>query len=108
LLPDIEEINSTLRSAADRDAAGDDPSPQAPIRGRRKRGFRRGFVMAVALFSIAVLLYVFAPQIAEALPPVDPWLSAYVQWVDVTRVWLDGKLQTVLVWLDAKAAASEQ
>ena len=30
LLPDIEEINSTLRSTGDRDAAGGDPAPDAP------------------------------------------------------------------------------
>ncbi|MEP4195639.1 MAG: zinc-ribbon domain-containing protein [Aliishimia sp.] len=106
LLPDIEEINSTLRSTGDRDIAGEDTSHAAPIKKRKKRSFRRGFVMSVALFSIAVLTYVFAPKIAETVPQADPWLSSYVTWVDSSRVWLDGKFQDAAQWLDATAAAS--
>lgn len=107
MLPDIEEINSTLRSTGDRDIAGDDPDPQAPIRNRKRRGFRRGFLWAVILILIAVLVYVFKAQIAAALPAADPALSAYVIWVDGLRDGLDTQMQSLLKWLDAKAAASE-
>lgn len=106
LLPDIEEINSTLRSTADRDAAGPSTSTQGPETTPNKRGFKRGFVASVALFSIATLLYVFAPQIADAVPALDPLLTGYVAWVDSTRLWLDGKTKEALEWLDAMAAAS--
>lgn len=107
LLPDIEEINSTLRSASDREIAGDDPDPAAPIVKRKKRGFRRGFLLALLLIVIAVLVYVFAPQIAAQVPQVDPWLSGYVAWVDNARLWLDSSVQDVLKWLDAQAAATQ-
>lgn len=106
LLPDIEEINSTLRSTGDRAVAGDDTDPEAPIRNRKKRGFRRGFMWAVVLFLIALLIYIFAPQIAEAVPQADPLLSNYVSWVDGLRSGLDTRLQSVLKWLDDTAAAS--
>ena len=107
MLPDIEEINSTLRSTSDREIAGDDPSPDAPIKKRKKRGFRRGFMLALLLIAIAALVYVFAPQIAAAVPQADPWLSNYVSWVDGLRTSLDTSVQKVLEWLDAQAAASQ-
>ncbi len=108
LLPDIEEINSTLRSAEDRDVAGGGISPDAPIRIRKKRSFRRGFVVSMAVFAAAVLLYVFAPQIAETFPQADPWISSYVTWVDNQRVWLNGHMATLLEWLEAQAEAADQ
>lgn len=108
LLPDIEEINSTLRSTTDREDAGDDPDPEAPVRTRKKRGFRRGFMLALIVFLLAILLYVYSPQIMKAVPQTESWLTGYVDWVDGLRAWLDGKLRSMLSWLDDKAAASEQ
>ncbi|MFK7877963.1 MAG: zinc-ribbon domain-containing protein [Paracoccaceae bacterium] len=106
LLPDIEEINSTLRSKGDRDLAGDDPSPQAPIRQRKKRGFRRGFLFSIVLFLLAILLYVFAPQLASLVPQLDLTLGAYVTFVDGLRLTLGGWVQSALQWFDSQAAAS--
>lgn len=108
LLPDIEEINSTLRSTTDREDAGDDPDPEAPIRTRKKRGFRRGFMLALIVFLLALLLYVYSPQIMKAVPQTESWLTGYVEWVDGLRGWLDNKLRGMAAWLDDKAAASEQ
>lgn len=108
LLPDIEEINSTLRSTSDRELAGDDYDPDAPVRTRKKRGFRRGFTYAVLLVAIGALIYAFAPQIADQFPQADPWLSGYVTWVDNMREGLDTRMQGVLKWLDELAAASSQ
>ena len=106
LLPDIEEINSTLRSEDQQvDVADDGMEPVAGASGRRG-GFRSGFLLIVVLFVLATLIYVFAPQIANAVPQLDPLLSGYVTWVDGLRMWLDGQLQTGLSWLDDKAAQS--
>jgi predicted Zn finger-like uncharacterized protein len=106
LLPDIEEINSTLRSTSDRQAgttatAADaiEDEPQA-----RKSGFRRGFSLMILLVVILGAIYAMAPEIAKAVPQVDPYLSAYVAQVDVIRVWLDGQVTGLLTWLDATAA----
>ncbi len=106
LLPDIEEINSTLRSAGDRqagEAAG--PSPDDIETPVRKSGFRRGFMLVVILAVILILIYAFAPQIARALPAVDPLLNAYVAQVDALRLSLDGRVSGILSWLDAAAGA---
>jgi len=88
LLPDIEEINSTLR-------AGSDPvvAPSSPTEGqdpaRRKSGFSRGFAIILLLVLGLVLVYANAPQIAASLPQADPYLSSYVAMVDQARLWLD-------------------
>lgn len=106
LLPDIEEINSTLRSAGDRQA-GDaaNPSPDDTVPAKRRSGFKRGFFLMVVLAVILVAIYVFAPQIARAVPAVDPALNAYVGAVDGARIWLDGRVAGILTWLDAAAGA---
>ncbi|MCV3272174.1 zinc-ribbon domain-containing protein [Roseobacter sinensis] len=107
MLPDIQEINSTLRSNNDRSAA-DDPGQTAQIETRERRSFGRGFVTTLLLVAILALVYVFAPQVAETLPQADPWLSAYVGLVDGWRVWLDGQVKDVLVWLDATTTSGGQ
>ena len=99
-LPDIEEINSSLRASVDR---GHDPAaldtPQ--YRAKAQSGFRRGFsgVMLVALALVG--LYVLAPRLAVAVPALAPALEAYVSAANTGRVWLDQLLQSVIVQLQA-------
>ncbi|WP_299698608.1 zinc-ribbon domain-containing protein [uncultured Tateyamaria sp.] len=109
LLPDIEEINSTLRSTGDRQTAptadtATDPAEVAP----RKSSFRRGFTLMILLAVILGAIYVFAPDIARAVPQADPFLSAYVAQVDSARVWLDGQVEAGLTWLDNLSAPEEE
>lgn len=106
LLPDIEEINSTLRSTSDRQSGataepGPDPAPQAP----RTSGFRRGFTLMVLVALILAAIYIFAPQIAQSVPGVDPYLSGFVAQVDTARSWLDGQVARLLTWLDTVASS---
>lgn len=113
LLPDIEEINSTLRSSADRSATV--PTEETSAEGytepkveKKKRSWRRGFITMLVIFVLLWLLYLFAPRIIAALPQVEPILTPYVAWVDQLRGWLDGVLQSAARWLDAKASASAE
>ena len=91
LLPDVEEINSTLRAKG-----GDTPPPEAEeepeIRAERRGGFARGFGLIVLLFAALVLIYLNAAWIAEAWPAAESALDTYVMLVDQGRVWLDSKL----------------
>ena len=107
LLPDIEEINSTLRTENDR-ASGADGQAQidAPSEARRKRGFRRGFMWMIILFVLLALLYIYAPRLAQAVPALDGVLSNYVTMIDNLRVGLDARVQGVLRWLDNAASQS--
>lgn len=106
LLPDIEEINSTLRSDNDRSgpqiAQGEADLPVAA----RGIGFGRGFMLVIILAAILIGIYVFAPQIARTIPQVDPYLTSYVNGIDQLRLWLDGQVQDLLIWLDSLAEQS--
>lgn len=109
LLPDIDEINSTLRSDKDRARTeakargiGEEPRPK-----RERRGFRGGFAAALLIFAIMALLYVYAPDIAQAAPQVDPYLSAYVGWVDQMRLLLDRQVDSAVTWLEGIASQGQ-
>ncbi|MEO0864988.1 MAG: zinc-ribbon domain-containing protein [Pseudomonadota bacterium] len=105
LLPDIEEINSTLRSTGDRQAAPASEEASPEVMPQKSSGFRRGFVLMIALAVILAAIYVAAPTIAQSVPQADPYLSAYVAQVDVARMWLDGQVSSLLTWLDNLTAA---
>lgn len=90
LLPDIEELNSTLTASADE--AGEEPEEIAEDQQRRS-GFRRGFAISILVFSFLVLIYIFAARIAESVPALKPALTSYVDWVNALRVTVDGMMQ---------------
>lgn len=92
LLPDIEEINSTLRSSDMPAGAEESELPSGPAAPVRRSGFLRGFSVALLIGAFLVLSYANAPRIARSLPQVDPALSAYVATVDQARYWLDARL----------------
>lgn len=107
LLPDVEEINQTLRSTAEpRAPAREAAEPDAMPRPTKKKsgGFGGGFIIVILLAAIAVGLYVFAPQISESLPPAAPYLDLYVAQVEAGRVWLDAQVQSLLQTLDAMSS----
>ena len=93
LFPDIEEINSTLRSSADRDDLP--PLPQEAARDARRSGWR-GFLTTIALIVVLGLIYGYADSIATALPALADPLAAYVAAVDSGRLWLDAQVQALL------------
>ena len=113
LLPDIDQINSTLRAGTDRRPAEaddhDTPGRAAAPRGEgpaipAKSGSRAGFITAVVIALGMGGTYAYAPQIVENVPAAQPHLDSYVQWIDGLRLWLDGKAQSLLLWLDSIAA----
>ncbi len=123
LLPDIEEINSTLRSSTERRPAAsaeDHETPttasqtQPPRQPRRKSGFRRGFSLVLLLAAILLLIYVSAEQISAAVPALKPSLDSYVAAVNSGRFWLDEQLRAGAGALDnmsseqADPAATDQ
>ena len=93
LLPNIEEINSTL----DADRGKADPNTTVgPVsvssKSKHKRGFTRGFAVAILIAAALTVIYIKAPQVAQSIPQVDPALNAYVTSVDRARLWLDKKI----------------
>ena len=86
-LPDVQQINQTLRPEAD-----EPPRPEV----QRRSGFRRGFALVVLVVALGVIAYVNAPAIAEAIPQARPVLNAYVDQVNLARIWLDAQLGAYL------------
>jgi predicted Zn finger-like uncharacterized protein len=82
LLPDIDEINSTLRQDKT------DGTQDAPGRS----GFRFGFGMMLFLCVAAILAYAFAPDLANAVPGAEPALLRFVDVANQLRDWIDGLL----------------
>ncbi|MCX7567249.1 zinc-ribbon domain-containing protein [Sulfitobacter sp. F26169L] len=109
LLPDIEEINSTLRSGTSRTGAGSadvDPIIEAPTHQRKRRGFRTGFLTVLLIFVVLLVIYILAPRLSAAVPALEGPLQSYVNAVDQGRVWLDDKVKSMLQSLDSAAADS--
>jgi predicted Zn finger-like uncharacterized protein len=101
LLPDIEEINSTLSpddEAQDGDAVA--ISPATARATRHSKGRRVGFVLVLILAIVAVIAYVSAGSLAEALPDAAPAVAAYVEWVNSLRMALHDLFEGFVVRLD--------
>jgi hypothetical protein len=79
LLPDIEEINSSLNPAREKRAR-----PRVSQVSHR-RGFRLGFVTTVGLSACVVMAYAWAPAIASVFPGSEQQLLSYVDWVNRIR-----------------------
>jgi resuscitation-promoting factor RpfA len=96
LLPDVEEINSTLRPS-DMQADGDGtpdfvaPPPEAP------RGFRSGFLSLMTVAILAAALYLVAPRLAVLVPGLAGPLETYVSVIDSMRLGLDGMMRSATV-----------
>ena len=84
-LPDVDAINSSLRSD---DTAKQGGTEQAQPR-KSGGGFLRGFALIVIIAIVLLLIYGNAQQISEAVPQADPVLKSYVSLVDQARVWLE-------------------
>lgn len=109
LLPDIEEINSTLRSSNGRTGTGAadlEPQIEAPTYQRQRRGFRTGFLTVFLIFIVLAVVYIFAPRLSAAVPALEAPLRTYVETIDSGRLWLDSRLQSILKSLDSAAEVS--
>lgn len=92
LLPDIDEINSTLRAKNDRQDDHDEDEDleyESLVSEPSKSGFGRGFLFAIILALLLAALYLLAPQITAAVPAAGPTLEAYVGVVDSVRATLN-------------------
>lgn len=90
LLPDIEEINSSLKPAQ---RPAPDPDDGDDLHANGSSGFRSGFLVMLILAAGLVAAYVMAPKIAQQFPAAEGAMTAYVAQVDAARLWLDGVLR---------------
>lgn len=89
LLPDIEEINSTLRATTARRAPSSKPAVAVHPEERRRSGFRTGFSLMIMLTVVLALTYVMAPRIVTHIPGSAETMRVYVETIDKGRADLD-------------------
>ncbi len=100
LLPDIEEINSTLRAASERTISDDEAGPQEVASAQSgRRGFRLGLGLVLLVVALALVAYIYAPLIVEKLPATRPAMTIYVAYVDGARLWLDGRMKQAITMM---------
>lgn len=109
-MPDIDEINATLRARATAsDSSGLTEEEHEEV--RQRRGFRRGFFVVLILMALAIAPYFFVDQIVENLPEAAPYMETYVKTVDDLRIWLDDQIITarelIAGYMDGSGAPDE-
>ncbi len=101
LLPDVEDINSTLQPDAGLDPDAEvDALPDLT----RRNAFRSGFLLALLLLALALAVYALAPVIAARLPWARASLEAYVALVDGLREWLNALMSAAGDRLDGSGS----
>lgn len=98
LLPDIEEINSTLRATSERHGQFNSDDEIAPDHEMepRSNSFGRSFSMVIILAGLLVALYIMAPTIKEKVPASASVLDTYTSGVDAGRLALDNLLRSLV------------
>lgn len=96
LLPDIEEINSTLRPVPPTEAGGAAGGRAAAPAAGSRRSFGAGFGLALLLGLVLAVAYLLAPRLAAQVPALSAPLTAYAAAVDAARLALDGAIQQVI------------
>jgi len=103
LLPDIEEINSSLRSTTERTRDVDAPVSDDVEEVRSKRsGFRVGFILILLVAVLGFVAYAFAPQIIAQVPQAEPYLTGYIAMVNEWRLSLDALVQRLTAFVQSK------
>jgi hypothetical protein len=100
-LPDVEEINSTLRP--DEQLVGDGQNDMAATAGEGRSSFRSGFLLVMVAAILGAALYISADALAQAVPSLAGVLKSYVGWVDGLRLQLDGLMQSATVAINGSA-----
>lgn len=104
LLPDIEEINSSLTSHHDVKEPEQSVIPEDTRAPAGRKGFGRGFRLAVLVFILGTIVYLLAPWISGQVPAAEAPLAQYVRAVDNFRLWLDSQVSATIVWFSKMSA----
>jgi predicted Zn finger-like uncharacterized protein len=99
LLPDIEEINSTLAAAPDPVYDEDGNIDESTAKGGR-RGFRLGFGLMLLLTALILLFYAYAPLLKENFPQLTTLIDNLVRVIDNLRLALENAAQGLLKMLN--------
>lgn len=95
-LPNIDEINSTLRGTSERKGKDALPPDTVQEAEQNRRSFRTGFLVVVVIATLALLIYALARPIASAVPALAPVLESYAAAMDAARLWLATRTEAVM------------
>ncbi len=101
-LPDVEEINSTLRP--DEQAMMDGTGAGMPVPAETRSSFRSGFLLVMTVAILGMALYISADALGQAVPALAGVLEGYVSFVDSLRLRLDGLMQSATVAINGTGA----
>lgn len=105
LLPDIEEINSTLRTSGDT-SRNPDLGQKANNSASRARGFRLGFALVILLAGAAVFVYSSHDSLSQSYPQAAPYIDSFMASANGARIWLDDKVASLFLKLNALTGQS--
>jgi resuscitation-promoting factor RpfA len=94
-LPDVEEINSTLRPSELTETEAEAAAMVPVAEGRSS--FRSGFLLVLTLAILASAIYGSADAISSAVPALEGPLKGFVGFIDSLRLQLDGLMQSATV-----------
>lgn len=102
MLPEIDEINSTLRASSEPRGGDDEVISETMLEDepRRRSSFRNGFLLMVLVAALLAITYVMAPRIAEQIPGSKPAMQAFVSGVDAARAMLDRMLKMAISFMN--------
>lgn len=93
LLPDIEELSSTLQPGSTPRRLGDARTTLPPTAQDERTGFRQGLSLVLLIAVLLVGLYALTPMIAHRIPALGEALAGYVALVDSLRLWVSESLR---------------
>jgi predicted Zn finger-like uncharacterized protein len=102
LLPDVEEINSSLRPTEQ--VVGDVRDEAAAIAVEGRSSFRSGFLLVLVVAILGAALYISADALSQAVPALAEVLKGYVSMVDSLRLQLDGLMQSATVAINGNGS----
>lgn len=98
-LPDIEQINSSLRPGEGEEEP-ELPMSMSELTETRRSGFRTGFTAVVLLVAVLVGAYIFAPQIIRTLPATESAMISYVETANSVRDRIDAVMARAIAGLN--------
>ncbi|MFY0661877.1 MAG: zinc-ribbon domain-containing protein [Shimia sp.] len=105
LLPDIEEINSTLRTTGD-SPRNPDLGQKSTNKASRARGFRLGFALVLVVAGAAVFVYSSHASLSESYPQAAPYIESFMSSANGARIWLDDQVTGLFLKLNALTGQS--
>ena len=89
--PDIDEINSSLRSQSDRDFGG----PISADDEDEKGGFALGLILSIGVILLLLVIYLLAEPLSGAFPDLAGPLGSYAGAIDRLRLALDSSVRSL-------------